>query len=102
MTKYQELVEDYQDTIDRIRAGQKRLARLSHEIDELSVACDEHADYTDVANLVEEAGELSESIAEDRACLDYEIQREYERVPFVQARNQGITGFYRLAGLNPL
>jgi len=102
MTKYQELVEDYQGTIDRIRAGQKRLARLSYEIDELSAACDEHADYTDVANLVEEAGELSESITEDRACLDYEIWREYESVPFAKARNQGISGFYRLAGLKPL
>jgi len=102
MTKYQELVEDYQNTIDRIKAGRRKLAQLDREISELETACAEHADYTDIADLMEEASELSEGIIEDRAYLDYEIHREYESVPFAKARNQGITGFYRLAGLEPL
>jgi len=67
MTKYKELVEAYRDTIDRIKSEQARLAQLNREINELEAAhgCYEHADYTAIADLVEEASELSEGIAED-------------------------------------
>lgn len=94
MKKYQELVKDYAGTIARIKDLERQKDEARKALDQMNV---EDADYVDQAEL---HAYLCEEIIEAKAHLDFAIRDEYAGVPYRQRRQEGISAFYRQAGLS--
>lgn len=93
MKKYKELVKDYAGTISRIKDLERQKEEALKALEQMSV---EDADYVDQAEL---HAYLDEELVEAKAHLDFAIRDEYAGVPYRQRRQEGISAFYREAGL---
>lgn len=98
MAKYHELVEEYEDWIEGIKADQAEWQQAKAEFEAAQAA----GDFDAWAERAEELGYLGDEIAESRAALTARIREEYDSVPFRATRQAGIAGFWREAGLRPL
>jgi len=99
MAKYHDLVEEYANHIDHLKAAYADYEKLMARARELQNMDPSHPEFDEYMYDWVSAGELYDEIQAMEHELYDQICREYELVPFVQARNQGISGFYREADL---
>ena len=95
MTKYQKMAQDpyFVDWVSYIKALQGDKQKLLERADSLPNYDSEYA------SLLNDAQDAECELRRAEWELYDLIKREYELVPFVQSRNQGISGFYREVGL---
>ena len=107
MTKYEDLYNCFEPTIDRIKAlrqkasvanQQAREIMYLHDIRNLLLDSTE-VDQQRLADLYAEAAAADQEAQELLDEVKYEVDREYELVPFALRRQQGISRFWQLADL---
>jgi len=110
MAKYHALVKRYTHEIAEIKQGRSREKELQARASDLSYQINNRyftdRDTEKMANLYEqlrdvecERGLLAERLEEEEFTLNEIVNMAYEDTPFRRTRNQGISGFYREAGL---
>jgi len=94
MKKYEQLAKDYANTIAEIKRLRAERAAADQRYHELA--------YTDKAEVIEAyqaASEADEQLTRLECDLEWLIYHEYANCPYAATRQQGIAGFYRVAGL---
>ena len=110
MAKYHELVERYKVEIVEIKQDRKREKELQTQASDLIYQINnrhftEHQDekmadlYEKLRDVEYERGLLAERLEEAEFTLNEMVYMAYEDTPFQRTRLQGVSGFYREAGL---
>ena len=99
MAKYHKLVKEYEGWIKNLKEDKATLARLQESWSQAQHLNPDDAGFSDAVEDWLAAGDLDDEIRFVENALYDDICREYELVPFRQAQQEGINGFYREAGL---
>ena len=106
MTKYEDLYNCFEPTIDRIKALRQQVYLANQQVGEIMYRHNTHdlpdsveADRRELADLYAEAAAADQEARELLEEMKYEVDREYELVPFALRRQQGISRFWQLADL---